>query len=675
MALHTLAVTDPKVPGFTLPSFGFALCLLALLHASLAHGAEQVVLQLRWVHQFQFAGYYVALEKGYYAREGLDVEIREADPTRPTPLEEVLRGRAQYGVGNSGLVAAYQLGKPVVALAALFQRSPNIWLSLEKSGIRTPQDMASKKLMMTRSVENAELLVMFSNEGVSPDRLNIMPSSFNVQDLVDGKADAFNAYSTNEPFLLAQRGIPYRIIDPHDYGVDFYSDILFTSQDELRAHPGRVAAFRRASLDGWKYAMAHPEEIADLILSRYGKAKSREHLLFEAKAMREIMQPDLIEIGHMNPERWKRIETAYVKLGMSESHRTLDDFLYPPAQPDWHWLIWVASGLALSTLVAALIAIAARRFNRKLQREMADKEAARTALNEANRIFLNVLEGVDVALYVVDAGSLLVLFANASARDQFGDMLGQPCLPCLLDRHRELEKPFTSGVALPDAKNDFDFHFPATDRWYHVSHRQVPWLDGRMALVGAALDITSRKQRENEKDWLSSHDPLTDLPNRNLLADRMKTMLALAHRNQTLVAVLFLDLDNFKPVNDLYGHEVGDELLVALSRRLESHLRTSDTLARLGGDEFVMVISITNRHEFRDVIKRLANDLRAPFTLSKGVVRVDGSMGIAVYPHDGDSPDTLLRQADEAMYVVKHAKGSGYAMRESPGSDLTITHW
>ena len=82
--------------------------------------------------------------------------------------------------------------------------------------------------------------------------------------------DAFNAYATNEPFLLDQLGVPYRIFDPHDEGIDFYSDVLFTSQDELNHHPERVAAFRRASLDGWRYALEHPGEIADLILTRYG---------------------------------------------------------------------------------------------------------------------------------------------------------------------------------------------------------------------------------------------------------------------------------------------------------------------------------------------------------------------------------------------------------------------
>lgn len=360
-------------------------CLAIFMHAGLSFGAEKVVLQLRWLHQFQFAGYYAALEKGYYARAGLDVEIREAGPDRPTPLDEVLGKPARYGVGNAGLAAAYQQGKPVVALAALFQRSPNIWLARKDSGIRTLQDLATKRLMLTPGIENSEMLSVFLSEGIQPKRLNIVPSSFDIDDLVNRKVDAFNAYSTNEPYLLARRGIDYTIIDPHDYGVDFYSDVLFTSANEVRNHPERAAAFRRASLAGWDYALAHPEEIIDLIISRYSQGKSREHLQFEATATRRLMQPDLIELGHMNPKRWQRIVADYVALGLIEDKRDLDDFIYrPDSQTNWRYLKPVALGLGLTTLLALLIALALSRFNAKLKREIAQRTAAEEALRQAS---------------------------------------------------------------------------------------------------------------------------------------------------------------------------------------------------------------------------------------------------------------------------------------------------
>jgi hemerythrin-like metal-binding protein/PAS domain S-box-containing protein len=357
-------------------------CALLIVSVQAA-AADKVVLQLRWVHQFQFAGYYAAQAQGYYAREGLDVEIRPAGPDRPTPLDEVVAGRAQYGVGNSGLVAAYEAGKPVVALAAIFQRSPNIWLTREDRQINSIPDLATRRLMMTATPENAELLALFANEGIDPKKLDVVPSTFDLRDLVDGRVDAFNAYATNEPFLLARQGVRYRIFDPHDYGIDFYSDVLFTSQDELGAHPDRVAAFRRASLDGWRYALDHPDEIIDLILNRYGADKTRAHLRFEADGVRTIMAPDLIAIGHMNPARWERILATFERLGMAQASRPLDGFLYDPHPADPAWLRPLALALAAASALGVLGLVVVGRFNRRLKAEMAQKEAAQQALEDS----------------------------------------------------------------------------------------------------------------------------------------------------------------------------------------------------------------------------------------------------------------------------------------------------
>jgi len=379
----------------------FAGCVLAVLSVQ-AVAADKVVLQLRWVHQFQFAGYYAALEKGYYAREGLDVEIRPAGPARPTPLDEVLAGHAQYGVGNAGLVVAFESGKPVVALAAIFQRSPNIWLTLESSDVHSIQDLARKRLMMTVTPENAELLAMFASEGIRVPKLKLVPSTFDLKDLIEGRADAFNAYATNEPFLLAERGVPYRIFDPHDYGIDFYSDVLFTSRDELESHPQRAAAFRRASLAGWQYALDHPEEIVDLIISKYGSQKRREHLLFEARGVREIMAPDLIAIGHMNPARWVRIQQTFQRLGMTPGERPLDAFLFQPGHADRESLMRVAQALGVASVLGLLALVFVSRFNTRLKREVADKEAAQTALEHSLYFFKESQRAARIGSYRFD---------------------------------------------------------------------------------------------------------------------------------------------------------------------------------------------------------------------------------------------------------------------------------
>ncbi|MDO9189843.1 MAG: ABC transporter substrate-binding protein, partial [Sulfurimicrobium sp.] len=158
-----------------------------------------VTMQLRWLHQFQFAGYYAALHKGFYREKGLDVTIVAGAPDR-RPVEEVMAGRAQYGEANSELLFHYLKGDPLVALAAIFQHSPSVLLTRKDSGIRTPQDLIGKRIMMVGGTEDVDFLAMLANEGVVSHKFEILPSSYDIQDLINGKTDAFNAYLTNEPY-------------------------------------------------------------------------------------------------------------------------------------------------------------------------------------------------------------------------------------------------------------------------------------------------------------------------------------------------------------------------------------------------------------------------------------------------------------------------------------------
>ena len=132
--------------------------------------------------------------------------------------------------------------------------------------------------MLINQTVDADFVAMFNNEGVDISRLHVIPSSYEIRDLVDGKVDAFNSYLSNEPYFLKQQGVEFTVLNPRNYGVDFYSDILFTTEDELKQHPERVKAFRQASLEGWYYAMDHPQEIIDLLLNKYKVNKSRDHL-------------------------------------------------------------------------------------------------------------------------------------------------------------------------------------------------------------------------------------------------------------------------------------------------------------------------------------------------------------------------------------------------------------
>lgn len=178
--------------------------------------------------------------------------------------------------------------------------------------------------------------------------------------------------------------------------------------------------------------------------------------------------------------------------------------------------------------------------------------------------------------------------------------------------------------------------------------------------VGIGTDITQRKEDEAQIQQLVNFDPLTGLPNRRLLQDRVKTALNHAQRANQTLALMFVDLDRFKNVNDSLGHHVGDELLVQVARRLVEVLREQDTVSRLGGDEFVLLCPQTDVVGAAHLAEKLLASVASRFSLAQQDLSVTFSIGVAMYPDDGDSFEALSMRADTAMYRAKHAGRNGY---------------
>jgi diguanylate cyclase (GGDEF)-like protein/PAS domain S-box-containing protein len=179
------------------------------------------------------------------------------------------------------------------------------------------------------------------------------------------------------------------------------------------------------------------------------------------------------------------------------------------------------------------------------------------------------------------------------------------------------------------------------------------------AVVGASTitrDISERKALEAQLQHQALHDPLTGLANRALLHDRLEQMLAHAQRLATRVAVLFLDLDDFKVVNDSYGHQAGDRLLTTVADRLVAVLRASDTVARYGGDEFAIACDdVTGVSSLEAIIGRLTSAFDDPFEIDGAEIHMTTSIGARLSSDAGEAPDTLIRDADAAMYRAKQA--------------------
>ena len=404
--------------------------------------AEHIVLQLRWHNQFQFAGYYTALEKGYYRQAGLDVELIEGKPQKK-PIIEVLNGNAHYGVDNSGVLLSRLEGSPLVALAAIFQHSPSILISKQNSQISTPHDLIGKTVMMINEGIDADFIAMLNNEGINPDAINTMASSYDINDLISGKTDVFHAYASNEPFYLEQQGIQYSIINPKTYGVDFYSDILFTTEQELTTHPDRVALFREASLKGWQYALDNPDEIIELLLTKYRVDKSKAHLEFEAKIIQDLVLPEVVEIGHMNPWRWQHMAETFINANMANNRDHLKGFDYQQVllnrQQGWSNIGKVTSVTSTIAIITLLILYFAYRKTKqeirlRIKAEQALEQLAYTdsltGLNNRHQFFMLAEQAIKSAIRTQSSIAICFIDVNKfkEINDQFGHHIGDELL-------------------------------------------------------------------------------------------------------------------------------------------------------------------------------------------------------------------------------------------------------
>ena len=192
-------------------------------------------------------------------------------------------------------------------------------------------------------------------------------------------------------------------------------------------------------------------------------------------------------------------------------------------------------------------------------------------------------------------------------------------------------------------------------------------VNGESHRLGALRDITARKHAEARIQYLAHHDMLTGLPNRAYLTERLTTILALARRHGTLVAIMFIDLDNFKTVNDSLGHHVGDVLLKEVAGRIKEVLREADMVSRLGGDEFLVILAdFAAPDDAAKVADKLLQTISAPIALEGRQLCANASIGISVFPRDGDNPGDLIRRADAAMYSAKE-HGRGHSRFYAPG--------
>ena len=484
--------------------------------ASQSIAVENITLQLKWTHQFQFAGYYAAIEKGYYKQKGLDITLVEGKPGE-NEVDEVISGRANFGVGMSDILLARLKGQSVVILANIFQHSASVLLAMKGSNISSPQDLFGKKIMMVPGYKSAGLQAMLANEGIPIDKVKILKPSWELNDLINGKVSAMASYISSAPYFLKKKDLSYVIISPISYGIDFYGDNLFTSEQEIKHHPNRVRAFKEASLKGWQYALKNPEEIIDIILLKYASGKeniTKEFLINEASVYQKLILPDFVKIGHINPGRWKHIAETYVKLGMADKNYSLEGLIYNPAIAKFDWGHWaIKSGIGAILLAFGLITFLVF-VNRRINKEIVVRKKAEKKSRENQELFKAIFEqtgGYCLLLQPTDNGIPNILDANEAACSAHGytrkEIIGKPVADLDDEEGKELcrqrTKIIMSGKTLV-VENDH-VHKDGSLFPVAVYANRIDFEDRPPIIVSTEFDISDKRKVEAEKKILEIH--------------------------------------------------------------------------------------------------------------------------------------------------------------------------
>ena len=392
--------------------------ILSFLWTASGSADDTIVLQLRWDHQFQFAGYYAANWQGYYTDEGLDVEIRSAltdEGDILSAVEEVVSGRADFGIGAADILKVHDQGPPLSVVATIFQQSAAAFYLKQDTPFRSLADLA--RLRVARRVNDLidiELQAMLLNEGIDPADVPPHEHQPGLDHLLSDRIQVMPGYRTSTPYHTDEHGKPFREILPADYGVDFYGDSLFTRTTLTQHNPELVEKFRRASLKGWQYALDHPEELVVKIsndLPRHAKLKDLEGFnRFQMQVVKELILYPIIAIGNSTPERWLRMHAFLKQLGQVERELNLSTFIFDPERLRFkkqqrfkNMMLWSTIVVTTLLMISALWTLSLKRQvaqkTRTLQQEIAGRQKIQEALATSERTLTTLMENLPGMAY------------------------------------------------------------------------------------------------------------------------------------------------------------------------------------------------------------------------------------------------------------------------------------
>jgi polar amino acid transport system substrate-binding protein len=752
------------------------LFLSILLTLSLnASDLKKVSLQLQWKYQFQFAGYIMAKEKGFYKDVGLDVDIKEWKH----PLEnvdELLNNHAQYAILRPTALVDISKGKELVFLAAIFQSSPLVLLADKSSNISSIKEFKNKKMMSTGDMHaDASLLSMMFSQGLKIEEIEIIQPSFDVKDLLNKKTDLISSYISNEPFILKENGGTPVIFNPKDYGYDFYNDMLSVSKEYMDKNKEEVEKFKNATLKGWEYAFANIDETVAILYSKYNSQnKSKDALTYEAHELKKLAYMGTAKIGLIEKEKLAKIYDVYKLLGMVKHTINYNKIIYNSVSneleltpnekeylknkekikvcidPNWmpfeqfdengkhagmtsdyyklfeHFLstpfevisskTWTESlelaqkrecdilslvtqtperkkYLNFTTAYISAPLVIATKLDHSFVSNVDDLKGQKIGITKGDAYaellknkyqFLNLIEikNLDEGLKKVESGEIdgyvdaLSAIAYAFQQEYDGELkiagkfdetgeLGigvrndDAMLLSILQKtvnnlKEDQRKEILNKWISIKVENKVDYEL----FWQVSSFGFLIFLISLYVHYKSKIYITLLEEKEKELQRISITDGLTSIFNRRHFDEIFPKIINSAKRKSELLCFLLLDIDHFKLYNDNYGHQGGDDVLIAFANCLKTSLKRADDLAfRVGGEEFGIVFKSETKQkalEFANKVRQNIEELQIKHEYNCASKYVTASSGLVCKnAKEINNMDEIYKQADELLYKAK----------------------
>lgn len=740
--------------------------LLLIIICSNLFAKESITLYLDWLDQFQFAGYYIAKEKGFYSDFGLDVEIKSFDQN-VNIVDEVLKNSSVYGIGKSSLILDKYNNKDIVFVSSIFQQSPLILISLKSKNINKISDLKNKKIMITDdAVQTATIKsILNSDKDFEFSSLKIIPHSGDINDLINNKTDVMACYLSNEPYLLSKKGIDFNYFTTNYLNINFYEGIVFTSQNEALMNPYRVQSFDKASLMGWEYAFSNIEESAKIIFEKYNKQnKSLDELIYEANVLKELSKFDSGLLGNININRIEDIKKFYTYSGINKSVNTFNsksilfdkeylilnntqknylkqnqfsllvkdlnqpfsfkignefkgfeldlwnlmsnkllkpfsieeilssdvplifsnaiktNFVYSFEKPDKKDKIYTKPITQIPLVVAT-------KNSKSFISDLSSLEGAKIGILDSLNIKGKLLslypkiefiefENDDKAIKALNNNNIYGYINNIYSlnsylsKRNFDDLKINSSLDITLNLYLELnsnDKEFRDILDLGISKIKKDEISTILNSYTqvfvkeHIDYMQfvkiiIPFL----IIIALVLylnyklykEIKLRKEAQKDLISLATKDTLTDIYNRRKIEELCENEIKMANRYKTPFSIIFFDINDFKYINDSYGHHIGDEVLIQVSKVISLNIRATDSFGRWGGDEFLIVLPQTDFNQANSLTSILEEQiLNSNFDFDKNL-KISCSFGVYEYKIL-DTLDNMIRNSDENMYQAK----------------------